>query len=96
MAGYITEPMASMVTMDEPLMAANAAHDMTQAMPMPPGMGEVMVVMKPMSRWAIEPRDITLPARMNSGMDSSTSRSTVNQKSCSKNSSLLLAMKTWM
>ena len=34
MAGYITEPMASMVTMDEPLMAAKAAQLRMHAMPM--------------------------------------------------------------
>ena len=50
--------------------------------------------MKLISRLAIEPRDMTLPASMNSGTDSSTSRSTVNQKSWIRNSTLLLATKT--
>ena len=82
-----------MVTIDEPLMAAKAAHDSTQAIAMPPGNGEVSTCMKSIRRRAIEPRDMMLPASMNSGMESSTSRSTVNQKSWIRNSTLLLAMK---
>ena len=42
MAGYITLPMASMVTIDEPEMAANREQDSTQATPSPPGSGLVM------------------------------------------------------
>ena len=84
-----------MVTIDEPLMAAKAAHDSTQAMPMPPGIGDVAAAMKSISRRAIEPCDITLPARMNSGTASSTSRSTANHMSWIRNSMRLSATKTW-
>ena len=87
-------PTASMVTIDEPLIAAKAAHDSTQATASPPGIGAVKADMKLISRLAMEPRDITLPASMNSGTDSSTSRSTVNQKSWIRNSILLLATNT--
>jgi hypothetical protein len=90
------EPIAIMVTMDEPLMAANAAHDSTHAMPRPPGNGEVNADMNSISRLAIEPRDMMLPASMNSGIDNSTSRSTVNQKSWIRNSIWLLATKVWI
>ena len=86
------EPMANIVTIEEPLMAAKAAQDSTQAMPSPPGSDAVKACMKPIKRLAIDPRDMMLPASMNSGIDSSTSRSTVNQKSWIRNSILLLAM----
>ncbi len=75
------EPIAIIVTIDDPLIGANAAQDNTQAMPSRPGNGEVTVDMKPIRRLAIEPRDMMLPANMNSGIDNNTSRSTVNQKS---------------
>ena len=39
MAGYITAPIASMVTIDEPEMAANTAHERMVATASPPGIG---------------------------------------------------------
>ena len=89
-AGYITEPIASMVTMEEPEIAAKAAQESTAATARPPGIGEVSTVITLIRRTAMLPRVITAPARMNIGIDSSTSRSMANQMSWIRNSMLLL------
>ena len=72
-AGYMTAPMARSVTGDEPDMAANTAHDNIVATAMPPGIGEVNDFITFMSRWAMAPRVITLPHRINSGNARNTS-----------------------
>ena len=75
MAGYITVPIASMVTIEEPEMAANTAQERMVATAMPPGSGLVMADRMRMSRCAMEPRVITAPHRMKSGIDRITSLS---------------------
>ena len=40
-AGYMIEPIASMVTIDDPEMAAKTAQPSTAATPRPPGIGAV-------------------------------------------------------
>ena len=75
MAGYITVPIASMVTIDEPEMAANTAQERMVATASPPGSGLVSAERMRISRCAIEPRVMTLPHRMNSGIDRITSLS---------------------
>jgi len=80
--------MASIVTIDEPEMAANTAHDSTQATAMPPGRGFVTEPRMRISRCAIEPRVITLPHRMNSGIDRITSLSRPTHMSSMMKSSL--------
>ena len=59
MAGYITVPIASMVTIEEPEMAANTAQERMVATARPPGNGLVMAARMRISRCAIEPRVIT-------------------------------------
>ena len=58
-----------MVTIEEPEIAANTEQASTQATAMPPGTGRVMAASMSIRRWAIEPRVMTLPHRMNSGME---------------------------
>ena len=66
-------PTASSVTGDEPEMAANMAQDRMVATARPPGSHWVRTRMTSISRSAIEPRVITLPAAMNMGIASRTS-----------------------
>ena len=77
-------PIASIVTIDDPEIAANTAHARTAAIARPPGTGAVSATMTSIRRWAIEPRVINAPASRNMGMASRTSRSTVNHMSCTR------------
>ncbi len=87
------EPIASMVTIDEPEMAANTAQPNTAATPRPPGIGAVSSIITLIRRWAIDPRVMIAPATMNIGIDSRTSRLTTNHMSCSRNSTPLFVAK---
>jgi hypothetical protein len=69
----MTLPIASIVTVPEPDTAANIAQERTVAIASPPGTGADRARMRRMSRAAITPRAMTLPARMYKGIDSSTS-----------------------
>ena len=75
MAGYMTEPTASIVTIDEPEMAAKMAQLRMQATAMPPGSGRVTADRMRIRRLAVVPLVITLPHRMNRGIDRMTSLS---------------------
>ena len=69
MAGYITVPMASMVTMLEPEMAAKIPQLRMAATARPPGKGRAMAAMMSIKRLAVDPWVITLPHRMNRGIE---------------------------
>ena len=69
MAGYMTVPMASMVTIEEPDIAANMPQLKIAATARPPGKGRVMAAMMAIKRLAVEPCVITLPHRMKSGIE---------------------------
>ena len=88
MAGYITVPIASMVTIEEPEMAANTAQERIVATAIPPGSGRVTAERMRMSRWAMEPRVITLPHRMKRGIDKITSLSSPTHMSSMMSSRL--------
>ena len=88
MAGYITAPIASMVTIEEPEMAANTAHERMVATAIPPGIGFVSVDRMRISRCAMEPRVMTLPHRMKSGIDRITSLSSPTHMSSTMSSRL--------
>ena len=75
MAGYITVPMASMVTMLEPEIAAKMPQLKIAATASPPGRGRVRAAMMAISRLAVEPCVITLPHRIKSGIDRMSSLS---------------------
>ncbi len=73
--------MASMVTMLEPEMAAKMPQLRIAAMPSPPGSGCVSAAMMRISRLAVEPSVMTLPHRMNSGIDRISSLSSATHMS---------------
>ncbi len=68
-AGSITLPMASMVTMDEPEMAAKMPQLRMEATARPPGRCPVSAVATSIRRFAVEPLVMTPPHRMNIGID---------------------------
>lgn len=69
MAGYITLPMASMVTMDEPEMAAKTPQLMTHATAMPPGSGRVSAEAMAIRRRDVLPLVMTPPHSTNMGIE---------------------------
>ena len=73
-AGYMMEPTASSVTIDEPEMAAKIPQARRAATARPPGTGRMSARMRLINRSAMEPCDIIAPARIYSGTDSRTSR----------------------
>ena len=67
--------------MPEPETAANNAQDRIAAIAMPPGTGALTARIIRISRDAIAPRDMTLPARMYSGIDNRISLFSASQAS---------------
>ena len=91
--GYMIVPIASIVTIDDPEIAANTAHARTAATARPPGTGAVSAIITLIRRWAMAPRVISAPASRNIGIASRTSRSTVNHMSCTRYSTWLFLAK---
>ena len=94
MAGYMTVPIASIVTIDEPDIAAKTAHERMVATASPPGSGLVTDETTAIRRSAIEPRDITPPHRMKSGIERITSLSRPTHMSSMMSSRLPRPQKT--
>ena len=70
---FTLEERVAMVEAECAEIVAKTAQDSTTATPSPPGTGAVKATASRISRLAIEPRAMMLPARMNSGTDSSNS-----------------------
>src|SRR5688500_57926 len=68
-AGYMMVPTATSVTGELPLMAANTMHASTAAIARPPGSQPTSARATLMSRSAIPPRVIMVPAATKNGME---------------------------
>ncbi len=80
-AGYMTEPIASKVTVEDPTIAENRPQDSAVATARPPGIGPTMARITRIRRLAMPPSAMIAPASKYSGIGSSTSWLSASQPS---------------